>query len=90
VTWLHRIEILNAVQLHVFQAQDAGQAYISAQQAALAHGNFRNDVQSGEFLHSVVLPEADIERRCPPQQLLKLVAITRAMRSAGLCAIPSS
>jgi predicted nucleic acid-binding protein len=58
---LHRIEILNAFQLHVFQAQDAGQAYISAQQAALAHGNFRNDVQSAEFLHPVVIPEMELE-----------------------------
>ena len=61
LTWLHRVEILNAFQLHVFQAHDAGQSYISAKQAALAHGNFRSDTQKSEFLRSVVIPDAELE-----------------------------
>ena len=63
LTWLHRVEILNAFQLHVFQAHDAGQSYISAQQAALAHVNFRNDTQKSEFLHSVVIPDVELEKQ---------------------------
>ena len=63
LTWLHRVEILNAFQLHVFQSHDAGQSYISAQQAALAHGNFRDDTQKSEFLRSVVIPEAELEKQ---------------------------
>ena len=63
LTWLHRVEILNAFQLHVFQAHDAGQSYISAQQAALAYGNFRNDIQKCEFLRSVVIPDVELEKQ---------------------------
>lgn len=63
LTWLHRVEILNAFQLHVFQAHDAGQSYISAQQAALAHANFRSDTQKSEFLRSVVIPDVELEKQ---------------------------
>ena len=63
LTWLHRVEILNAFQLHVFQVNDAGQSYISVQQSALAYGNFRNDMQKSEFLRSVVIPEAELEKQ---------------------------
>jgi predicted nucleic acid-binding protein len=63
LTWLLRVEILNAFQLHVFQAEDSGQSYISAQQAALAHGNFRDDIQRSEFLYSVVIPDEELERQ---------------------------
>lgn len=63
LTWLHRVEILNAFQLHVFQADDAGQSYISAQQAALALGNFRNDTQKSEFLRSVAIPDEELEKQ---------------------------
>lgn len=63
LTWLHRVEILNAFQLHVFQGHDAGQSYVSAQQAALAHGNFRNDAQKAVFLRSVVIPDVELEKQ---------------------------
>jgi predicted nucleic acid-binding protein len=63
LTWLHRIEILNAFQLHVFQAANAGQSYISAQQAAIAHGNLRNDIEKAEFLRPAVLAEVDVEKQ---------------------------
>jgi predicted nucleic acid-binding protein len=63
LTWLHRVEILNAFQLHVFQAHDSGQVYISAREAALAHGNFRSDIEKSEFLRSVVIPDAELEKQ---------------------------
>lgn len=63
LTWLHRVETLNAFQLHVFLAREAGQAFVSPQQAALAHANFRSDVHSGEFLRSVAIPTAELERQ---------------------------
>jgi predicted nucleic acid-binding protein len=63
LTWLHRVEILNALQLHVFQAHDTGQSYVSAQQAALAHGNFRTDIQKSEFLRLVVIPDTELEKQ---------------------------
>jgi len=63
LTWLHRVEILNAFQLHVYQARDAGQPFISSQQAAIAHANFRGDAQSSDFLRPVVIPVSELERQ---------------------------
>ena len=63
VTWLHRAEVLNAFQLHVFQAQDAGQPYVSSRQAALALGNFRGDIQKAEFLRLAVIPDTELESK---------------------------
>jgi predicted nucleic acid-binding protein len=63
LTWRHRIEILNAFQLHVFQAHQAGQSFISAHQAALAYANFRSDMDRSEFLRSVVIPDMELEKR---------------------------
>lgn len=63
VTWLHRIEVLNAFQLHVFQSQDTGQSYVSAQQASLAHQNFRTDIEKSEFLRLAAVPDAELEKK---------------------------
>jgi len=63
LTWLHRVETLNAFQLHVFLAREAGQTFISPEQAALAYANFRNDVQAAEFLRSVAIPAAELEKQ---------------------------
>ncbi len=63
LTWLHRVETLNAFQLHVFLAREAGQTFISPEQAALAYANFRGDVQSGEFLRPVAIPTAELEKQ---------------------------
>ena len=63
LTWLHRVETLNAFQLHVFLAREAGQTFISPEQAALAHANFRSDVQNAEFLRSIAIPVAELEKQ---------------------------
>ncbi len=62
ITWLHRVETLNAFQLHVFLARKAGQTFISPEQAALAHANFRSDVASAEFLRAVAIAAQDLEQ----------------------------
>src|SRR5438045_6918048 len=62
LTWLHRVEIVNAFQLHVFQGRDAGQSYISARQAALAYQNFRSDMHQSEFVRSVAIPDVELDR----------------------------
>src|SRR5437763_16012566 len=62
ITWLHRVETLNAFQLHVFLARKAGQTFISPEQAALAYANFRSDVESAEFLRSIAIPAQDLEQ----------------------------
>ena len=63
VTWLHRIETTNAFQLHVCFAREAGQTFITSEQAAMAHANFRSDVQSANFLRSVPIPIAELEKQ---------------------------
>ena len=63
LTWLHRVEILNAFQLHVFQSHEAGQSYVSSRQTALALGNFRDDTQKSEFLRAVKIPDEELERQ---------------------------
>jgi len=63
LTWLHRVEIVNAFQLHVFLSRVAGQTFVSPEQAALAHANFRGDVQNAGFLRSVAIPAADLEKQ---------------------------
>ena len=63
LTWLHRVETLNAFQLHVFLARETGQPFISPEQAALAYANFRSDVQAAEFLRSVAIPAAELEKQ---------------------------
>jgi predicted nucleic acid-binding protein len=63
LTWLHRVEVLNAFQLHVFQAQDSGQSHISAKQATLAHDNFRNDIEKSDFLRRVTIPDTELEKK---------------------------
>jgi len=63
ITWLHRVELLNAFQLHVYQARNADQPFVSAQQAALAHANFRDDAQRSEFLRPAVIPAIELERQ---------------------------
>lgn len=61
VSWLHRSETTNAFQLHVFFARDAGHPFVTPEQAALAHANFRGDVQKAEFLRSVAIPMSELE-----------------------------
>lgn len=63
ITWLHRIETLNAFQLHVYLAREAGRAFISSEQAALAHANYVGDLQAGEFLRAVAFSLPELERQ---------------------------
>ena len=61
VTWLHRLEIMNAFQLHVFLARETGQSFISTERAALAYANFRSDFQDAQFLRPAVVPAPELE-----------------------------
>src|ERR1700739_534639 len=63
ITWLHRVETLNAFQLQVFVSRSAGQLFTSPEQAALAHANFRNDVQNSEFLRSIAISQPELEKQ---------------------------
>ena len=61
ITWLHRVEVINAIQLHVFAARAVGQSRITPEQAAAAQVNFRADLEAAQFLDQVSLPLGTIE-----------------------------
>ena len=63
ITWLHRLELINAFQLHVFTARAPGQLFVIPEQAALAQANFRSDIQRAEFLHSTAILAAELEKQ---------------------------
>ena len=55
VTWLLRVELLNAIEQLVFAARTTGQARVSPELAAAAQANFRDDLRAGAVLrHRVV------------------------------------
>jgi hypothetical protein len=61
VTWLHRLETINAFQLHVFGGKSHGHTRITSEQAAAAHATFRTDLARPEFLRSVELSLAELQ-----------------------------
>lgn len=63
VTWLHRIETVNAFQLHVFFARSPGQPYVTSEQAALALANYREDLQRAAFLNPMAIATVEVERQ---------------------------
>ena len=63
ITWLHRLEFVNALQLHVFTARNPGQHFVSSEQAALALANFRDDLKQESFVRNAVVPAVELERQ---------------------------
>lgn len=63
ITWLHRLEFVNALQLHVFTARNPGQHFVSSEQAALALANFRDDLKQEGFIRNAVVPAGELERQ---------------------------
>ena len=63
VTWLHRLEVTNAFQLHVFFARSPGQHFVTPGQAALAQANFRDDLTKENFIRNAVVPIGELERQ---------------------------
>lgn len=61
ITWLHRLEVTNAIQLHVFFARSPGQVFITPQQAALAQANFRADLEVENFIYLASIPMPALE-----------------------------
>jgi hypothetical protein len=46
-----------------FWHRNAGQTFISPEQAALAYANFRGDVESAEFLRAMAIPAEELEHQ---------------------------
>ena len=61
VTWLHRMETLNAFQLYVFAGRVGGQVRVTPEQAAATHATFQADLAQPTFLRSVQLSLQDLE-----------------------------
>lgn len=55
VTWLHRLEVLNALQLHVFTAKNPGQVPVTIEQAMVARATFQADLAEADFLRPAQL-----------------------------------
>jgi len=49
VTWLHRVETVNAFQLSVFVGRLPGQTHVTPEQADSALAGFREDIRTGAF-----------------------------------------
>src|SRR5580658_2298822 len=50
VTWLHRMELVNALELSVWLGRQGGHPAVSAQQAAVALATFQGDLAARTFL----------------------------------------
>jgi predicted nucleic acid-binding protein len=56
VTWLHRWQVINAFELHLFGGHRYGQPRATPEQAAaIAQANFRHDLSRPNFLQVVAL-----------------------------------
>jgi predicted nucleic acid-binding protein len=61
VGWLHRLELLNAFQLHVFSGKLRGQVRVTSEQAAAAQAAFRTDLAHPTFLRPVQIDFVELE-----------------------------
>ena len=59
VTWLHQLELANAIEMSVWLGKQGGRTRVTPQNAAVARETFRNDVAEELFLQSAVTGEAD-------------------------------
>ena len=50
VTWLMRVELVNAFEQYVFTARTSGQARVTPELAAAAHASFHDDLRAGRAL----------------------------------------
>src|SRR6266436_1174149 len=63
ITWLHRVEIRNALQLHVFSGSSLRQTRVTFEQSAAAHAYFRDDLAEEVFLRKCEVSLAALERQ---------------------------
>ena len=61
ITWLLRLETLNAFQLYVFAGKVKGEVRVTPEQAAAAHATFRADLAQPAILHSAALGLPELE-----------------------------
>lgn len=62
--WLHRLEVPNAFEQHVFASRTLGQTRVTPEMAAAAHARFRDDCNNlASPLRLVTLSLPDLERQ---------------------------
>jgi predicted nucleic acid-binding protein len=62
--WLHRLELANAFEQHVFAWRTLGQTRITAEMAAAAQARFREDcAQPASLLRPAVISQSDLEKQ---------------------------
>ena len=61
IFWLHRVELANAFEMHVFFGRQPGHVRVTTEQAAAAVANFREDLAAGAFLRPARLSETLLE-----------------------------
>ena len=62
IIWLHRLELANAFEQHVFAGRSLGQTRITAEMAAAAHARFREDcTQPASLLRPAIINLSDLE-----------------------------
>jgi len=63
VFWLHRIEVCNALELHVFVSRNGGEMRVTAEMAAAAQGRFTEEWSSQRSpLQNVAIDEGRLEQ----------------------------
>jgi predicted nucleic acid-binding protein len=63
VTWLHRAEVANAFQYHVFLSRQGLDVRVTPESAMAAQACFDDDLASGTYVVAVNVPTSDLEVR---------------------------
>ncbi len=63
ITWLHRLEVVNGLQLQVFVSRVHGQPRITAEQAGAAQAGFRDDLGRSDFFRATELLHEKLVRK---------------------------
>ncbi|MBI2497597.1 MAG: PIN domain-containing protein, partial [Opitutae bacterium] len=82
VSWLHRIEYANALQLILFQSRSGGRPHLTPEAAAVALHDFDTDLKNGGVLREAGLPAPELARKC--QQLSARHTATLGCRTYDL------
>lgn len=61
VTWLHRMELANAIEMSVWLGQQGGRPRVTPQNAAIAFEDFKNDLADELFLQNALVEVSALE-----------------------------
>jgi hypothetical protein len=61
ITWLHRMEVANAIEMSVWLGKQGGQPRVTSQAAAVALESFRNDLAGETFLREATIDVSTLQ-----------------------------